>query len=69
MSPTEKNEQRRVRNMNKIGGKTSYSVYFIVAILSLIAFLVRHSTIWLVLCFAWLSMGFSVLARDKKNHH
>lgn len=55
--------------MNKIGGKTSYSVYFIVAILSLIAFLVRHSTIWLVLCFAWLSMGFSVLARNKKNHH
>lgn len=53
--------------MNKIFGKNIYYSYFIVAILSLIAFWVRHSTIWLVLCFAWLSMGFIALARKKSE--
>lgn len=52
--------------MKKIFSKNSSYGYFIVAILSLISFWVRHSTIWLVLCFAWLSMGFTALARNKK---
>lgn len=44
--------------------------YFVVAILSLITYFVRQSddnTIWLVLCFFWLSMGFTNMARRKKN--
>lgn len=42
-------------------------LYFVVAILSLIASWVRHSPIWLVLCFGCLSMGFYHMAIRKKN--
>lgn len=54
--------------------KQSYYVYFFVAILSFITYFVRQdsdNTIWLVLFFAWLSFGFTAMARKKdqeKNH-
>jgi hypothetical protein len=51
--------------MGKFFSKYDYFLYFIVAILSLIAFLARHSTIWLVLFFGWLSIGFTHVARKK----
>jgi hypothetical protein len=53
--------------MGKFFSKYDYFLYFIVAILSLIAFLARHSTIWLVLFFGWLSIGFTHVARKKKH--
>jgi len=51
--------------MGKFFSKYDYFLYFIVAILSLIAFLARHSTTWLVLFFGWLSIGFTHVARKK----
>jgi hypothetical protein len=48
--------------------KHSHYLYFVVAFLSLITYFVRQSpdnTIWLVLFFAWLSFGFTALARKK----
>ena len=51
--------------MGKFFSKYDYFLYFIVSILSLIAFLARHSTIWLVLFFGWLSIGFTHVARKK----
>ena len=47
--------------MGKFFSKYDYFLYFIVAILSLIAFLARHSTIWLVLFFGWLSIDLLML--------
>lgn len=45
-------------------------LYFIVAFLSLMTYFVRqgtNNTIWLVLFFAWLSFGFTALARKKEK--
>lgn len=53
--------------MKKFFSKHDCFLYFVVAILSLIAFWVRHSTILLVLCFGWLSIGFTNMARRKKK--
>jgi hypothetical protein len=53
--------------MGKFFSKYDYFLYFIVAILSLIAFLARHSTIWLVLFFGWLSIGFTHVARKSTS--
>jgi hypothetical protein len=53
--------------MGKFFSKYDYFLYFIVAILSLIAFLARHSTIWLVLFFGWLSIGFTHVAKKSTS--
>ena len=53
--------------MKKFLSKHEFFLYFVLAILSLIAFWVRHSTMWLVLCFGWLSMGFIHMASRKKK--
>ena len=48
--------------------KQKHNLCFIVAILSLITYFIRHNsnnTIWLVLFFAWLSLGFTAMARKK----
>ncbi|WP_202622139.1 hypothetical protein [Candidatus Enterococcus leclercqii] len=48
--------------------KNKHYLYFVVAILSLITYFVRQgsaNTIWLVLFFAWLSFGFTSIARKK----
>lgn len=54
-------------------GFWKHNLYFIVAILSLITYFIRqnsNNTIWLVLFFAWLSFGFTDMARkkDKKKN-
>ncbi|MBO1126901.1 hypothetical protein FQS96_15795 [Enterococcus faecalis] len=48
--------------------KQKHNLCFIVAILSLITYFIRqnsNNTIWLVLFFAWLSFGFTAMARNK----
>lgn len=48
--------------------KQKYNLCFIIAILSLITYFIRHNSnniIWLVLFFAWLSFGFTAMARKK----
>ncbi|MBO1124192.1 hypothetical protein FQS96_01705 [Enterococcus faecalis] len=45
-----------------------HNLCFIVATLSLITYFIRqnsNNTIWLVLFFAWLSFGFTAMARKK----
>lgn len=45
-------------------------LYFVVALLSLMTYFIRqgsNNTIWLVLFFAWLSFGFTALARKKEK--
>ncbi len=53
--------------MKNFFGEYDYYLYSAVAILSLIAFFVRHNNIWLVLFFGRLNFGFTTRTRKKER--